>query len=542
MRRKWIGIVVLGLVMAPPARLIGAESPAAKSATPAVSAKKIISSADAEATKNATAEKVEKTPAQGASAVELELQHLKDLILEQSRELEAQRAAVRDQQQKIEALTEQLVEVRVGRETPAAAPALASNSPGSVEAVAQSQSELNNKVDKLQKDVEGKLKGFGPFRFSGDLRLRYEPFFGIVNSSDVVQPNRHRERFRLRLNADAKFNDEFSGGFSLASGDVGDPISTNQTMTGFFVRKPILIDKAFVTYSPHWYKPFQITAGKWAYTWYRTELTWDNDLNPEGVSEMLAYNWKNSFFQRFAVVAFQLNVAESSAGKDTAVFGEQVQTAFKLHDRVKLSAYGGFYNYRQPKAIAVAQVSGGLGSFNSGGLFSGSTNTNLTATLPSGSKGYVSRFALLDAIARLDVNTGISRFPLMLLLDFVQNTRACGNQSAFTTAPACNSKRRHGYWAEAQFGKTQEKGDIRFGYTFIRIERDAVVAAFNFSDLRQPTNVLDHRLEAYYQAYRNIQVGFTGLFGRQLGLVSGTSGPETEHFLRRLQFDLIYKF
>jgi len=530
--------------MAPPARLIGAEGPAA---TPAVSAKKAAESTGAETAKKPERGKSETEP----SAVEIELQQLKDRILEQSKELEAQRALLREQQQRMQVMERQLSNARPGGAdaAPEASPAEPSGLAARVYAVADAQEDLGQKVGQIEKEltetkksVEGKLKGFGPFRFSGDLRLRYEPFFGIVNSSNVVQPNRHRERFRLRLNADAKFNDEFSGGFSLASGDVGDPISTNQTMTGFFVRKPILIDKAFVTYSPRWYKPFQITAGKWAYTWYRTELTWDNDLNPEGISETLAYNWKNSFFQRFAVVAFQLNVAESAAGKDTAVFGEQVQTAFRLHDRVKLSAYGGFYNYRQPNAIAVAQVSGGLGSFGSGGLFSGSTNTNLTAALPSGSKGYVSRFALLDAIARLDVNTGISRFPLMLLFDFVQNTRACGNQSAFSTAPACNSKQRHGYWAEAQFGKTQEKGDIRFGYTFIRIERDAVVAAFNFSDLRQPTNVLNHRLEVYYQAYRNIQVGFTGLFGRQLGLVSGISGPETEHFLRRLQYDLIYKF
>ena len=78
----------------------------------------------------------------------------------------------------------------------------------------------------------------------------------------------------------------------------------------------------------------------------------------------------------------------------------------------------------------------------------------------------------------------------------------------------------------------------------IRIERDAVISAFNFSDLRQPTNVANHRMEVAYQAYGNITLSFTGLIGRQLGLVSSGTPPTpvAERYLMRLQFDLAYKF
>jgi hypothetical protein len=237
-------------------------------------------------------------------------------------------------------------------------------------------------------------------------------------------------------------------------------------------------------------------------------------------------------------------VLEVPGGKDSVVFGEQIQTSWKLHDRIKLGAYVAFYNFRQPNAIAANQ-NGSLGSFGSG--FGGSANTNVTGLI-GGTRAYASKFGVLDAIARLDVDTGISRFPLMLLFDFAQNTKACENVSAFTavgvTAPPCNPRQRHAYWSEIQFGRTQEQGDMRFGYTFIRIERDAVVAAFNFSDLRQPTNVANHRIEYFYQWNKNIQIGFTGLIGRQLGLVTaGTpSASVKERFLKRLQFDLIYKF
>src|SRR6185312_6986976 len=102
----------------------------------------------------------------------------------------------------------------------------------------------------------------GNFQFSGDLRLRHESFFGSGPANGAAAPDRHRERYRLRFNVNTKLNDEISGGFSLASGDLGDPISTNNTETGFFTRKPIAVDKAFASYKPKYFKPFSVTAGK----------------------------------------------------------------------------------------------------------------------------------------------------------------------------------------------------------------------------------------------------------------------------------------
>jgi hypothetical protein len=60
--------------------------------------------------------------------------------------------------------------------------------------------------------------------------------------------------------------------------------------------------------------------------------------------------------------------------------------------------------------------------------------------------------------------------------------------------PPCNPRDRQAYWAEVQFGRNVEHNDMRLGYTLVRIERDAVIAAFNASDLRQATNAVTHRL------------------------------------------------
>lgn len=454
-----------------------------------------------------------------SSALPPSPEQLQEQLRQQQERIQELERLVKQQAAVLESLRQQFVSQQ-------AQPPAATTSPqAATEQLANRVNNLEKKTDEAGKNVSNKLKQLGNFTFSGDVRVRYEPFFGGGLPSSPTPPARNRERFRVRLNVNAKFSDELSGGLTIASGDATDPISTNQTFTSFFQRKFIGIDKAFVQYNPKWFKPLTLTGGKYAYTWYRTELTWDNDLNPEGFSQVLTFNFKNPVFQKLVLVGFQNPVVEIGNRDDSFVHGGQVQTYWKLGDRAKFSGYVAFYNFHRADPIRAAQSSGTL---------TGSTNTNAATA-----SQFASRFGILDLIGRVDINTCYARWPLMLQLDFANNTRACTNLPAIVGAkPACNPHDRSGYWAEVQVGKTQEKGDVRLGYTFIRVEREAVLAAFNFSDLRQPTNVFNHRLEFFYQAYNNITLGFTGLIGRPL--VTATS-PQ-ERLLKRLQFDVLYKF
>jgi hypothetical protein len=395
-----------------------------------------------------------------------------------------------------------------------------------LDAVAENQRALNDKVNQVDKKIadsektmSGKLKGLGNFNFSGDVRLRFEPFFGGTQST-----NRYRERFRLRFNVLSKFSDELTGGFSVASGDANDPISTNQTITSFLQRKEFRLDRAFLAYNPNWAKPLTLTGGKFGYTWYRTELTNDSDTNPEGFSQALAFNIDTSVLKKISIVGFELPFNEVGSGPDSAVYGAQIGSHWKLGDRAKFSGYLTYYNWHNADALRVAQVAGKLG---------GSTNTNAASATQ-----FASAFGLFDIIGRLDIDTGYTRWPLMLQLDFVNNTRACGNTHVTSVIP-CNPKDRSGYWAEVGIGQTKEKGDVAFGYTFMRIEQEAVQANYNFSDLRQPTNDVNHRITFAYQAYKNITLGYTLLVGKALRTALN---PADEPWLKRMQFDVIYKF
>jgi hypothetical protein len=534
-------------------------------------------------------------------ALSSEVEQLRQMMARQSQQMEAQQKMMREQQEKLNALTEELRSAQAAASSAAAAAQEAKAEQGNakvtegqLEAVADATNDLTKKVAALDKDYQGekkslgdKIKAIGPFNFSGDFRLREEPFIGGPTNQNQV---RTRARFRARLNINAKFNDDISGGLSVASGDLNDPISTNQTLNQFYTRKPFALDRAFINYTPHQFKPLILTGGKFAYPWYRTELTWDNDLNPEGAAQTLQWNFTNKtpVIRRFALVGFELPFTEvqhtsgvNRSRVQSVVYGGQVQAVWELASWLRLSTYGGYYNYHNPNSIALALATangnpqtplngllalGGASSQNS--VTTTTVRTIVTAdvggvptSLPTGvttvtAAQFASKFGLLDAIARFDIKTAYPRLPLVILGDYVQNTRACANvgnlpaigttttATAITvvssnTAGTCFSRERRGYWLEGRVGRQSEAKDLQFSYTRMFIEREAVMGAFNFSDLRQNSNVSQHRIEVFYQAYKNVQLGFTGLFGRPLNWHT-SAAPEP--ILKRLQFDVVYKF
>ena len=429
--------------------------------------------------------------------------------------------------------------------------------------------------DERIRNLEREIQGLGPISFSGDVRLRGEPFFGGPTDQSL---DRMRARVRARFNAIATLGEQFRAGLTLASGDINDPTSTNQTLTGFYTRKAVALDQAFVEFTPKAFKPLTLVGGKFRYPWFNTELTWDKDLNPEGVAETLAFTLDNPVLKRIAFIGFQLPFAEMAGTATTdkritqsITYGGQLQTNWRLTSWMNLSAYTGYYDYRGTDSIALALARAssknpqtpfsGYLPLTSGNPVQDSTYTTTATTIvtvdgtayPTGvntvsNAQFASKFGLFDSIARIDIDTGHPRIPVSFIGDYVQNTAACGNLPNIVAAPTntatatykqtvntpCNSHYRRGYWAEGTVGRLQKKGDLQLGYARIYIEREAVLGNFNYSDIRQGTNVSQHRFTSFYQFDPRVQLGFTALVGRPLGT--------TEPWLTRLQFDTIYIF
>jgi hypothetical protein len=532
--------------------------------------------AQTETASNAAAA-VSPAPAAAPAVTAADIQALRDALAAQQEQIRALQAQLqsRDQGgQPAQFVTSTASPAPV--QEPQAQPAPdAKQNPSQPQIAARAQSVQAGSSDERIRNLERQIKGIGPISFSGDVRLRAEPIWGGPSDESL---ERVRGRVRVRFNALADLGEQFRTGITLASGDVNDPTTTNQNLTGFYTRKAVALDQAFVEFTPKQFKSFTVVGGKFRYPWYNTELTWDKDLNPEGAAQTLGFKLDSPVLKKVALIGFELPFAEmaGTASNDKRItqaitYGGQLQTAWQLGPRVTLSAYSGFYDYRGADAVALALAhastknpqtpfSGAL-PLASGNPVQNSTYTTTATTIvtvdgtayPTGvtsisNAQFASKFILFDNIARFDINTGSERFPLAFIGDYVQNMGACGNVANIAAAPAatatttykqtanapCISNQRRGYWAEARVGRLQGKGDMQFGYTHLYIEREAVLGNFNYSDIRQGSNVTQHRFDAFYQFDRNVQLGFTALVGRPLAT--------TEPWLTRLQFDTIYIF
>ena len=112
--------------------------------------------------------------------------------------------------------------------------------------------------------------------------------------------------------------------------------------------------------------------------------------------------------------------------------------------------------------------------------------------------------------------------------------------------PTLANHESNGYWAELQAGKARERGDALFGYTFIRIEKDAVLAPFNFSDILQSTDVRAHRFLASYTVDPRVTLSVTAIVSQRpnglLGAFGATPAGSLDRPTVRLQFDTLFRF
>jgi TolA-binding protein len=486
--------------------------------------------------------------------------------------------------------------------------------PGLSNGAAQ-DAKLEERVSKVEaqskKTTEAVAKQIGSMTFGGDMRFRYEAFYGQQNAlASAENPStfgnplstRQRLRLRARFSVRGKITDEFDWGLRFATGSFADVISTNQTLTDFFTRKPFAVDQAYFNYRPKALQSkqqvFQIQVGKFDTPWTRTELTWDNDLSPEGVNESYKYSFKKSAFKNVALVAWQLPLLERNsafvlsadgrvdlsasgrAGRDLALYGAQAATEVASKN-VSLKLYASDLYFSGTQFITPAQVFGAniqfpvtftipasgtspartittqvsvprdllvAGNANLGLSLANTNAVNRDGRLSSG-------YNLVDIIARADFNQS-KRWPVMLLFDFVTNTQThdvvtAGASGADVLLP---NDQGQGYWAEFQVGKDVlrlpvdriARGDTVFNYTFARIEKDAILSPFNASDIGISTDMRVHRFIFGYALDPRVALTFTGFFTQRptglLGAFGQTPPGSLDRTLTRLQFDTILRF
>ncbi len=172
----------------------------------------------------------------------------------------------------------------------------------------------------------GKLKMSTPItelEIYGDVRTRYETRTAETGSPDFINPagdntQRNRARYRLRLGLRGTLADDWCFGLRLETSS--NPRSTNVTIgddssSGPFAKNSdgINVGQAYLGYKG--FRGVTLTAGRMPNPLVTTSMTWDSDINPEGVAEQ----WKHTFNLSFGGGSSSASTASySKDGQATA--------------------------------------------------------------------------------------------------------------------------------------------------------------------------------------------------------------------------------
>jgi hypothetical protein len=344
-----------------------------------------------------------------------------------------------------------------------------------------------------QKRFSALEDAFGRFRWTGDVRVRGEDYFQGYGGCTTCN-DRNRARIRIRFGFEGKLNEDFVAGVSLASGTFSDPTTTNETLTNFFERKTIGLDRGYITYNPVAHRWLSLTGGKFAYTWARTSLTFDPDINPEGFVAKVSKDFSGSpVVKNFNIQIMNLLYNEVSSngglfnGHDSFAVGGQVGGRLQLgkfwtmtpsftllnwryNDALlNASAYqtgattgGGIYNITvtppgvtpvvtvpntitfqlpaegpgcsTPKSAQDVTAAGTIAPLVSVApcVFSPNGMTNATFTDAKGNLHFLSNFLYADLILNNQFKTRLPRLPLNLLLEYEDNLDASDHPFDYT--------------------------------------------------------------------------------------------------------------
>jgi hypothetical protein len=454
-------------------------------------------------------------------------------------------------------------------------------------------------------------------RFKGDVRARYESVqfqpgnatgwywdFNAINTGkplDVnpvdytadrflnVDKDRTRPRLRARLGLDADLKQGFSVQLRLASGDGATPVSTNQTLGGAggnFSKYQVWIDRAALRYEPWQEVLFEV--GRFENPFMTTELTWDEDVNLDGLAVQARLRPRGStpFFTAGAFPVFNsaFDVAPDHPikyrSRDKWLYAAQAGYDWRPSERYGLKVAAAFYWFNRIEGRVGFDCDTNISSSNcdtdqSRPSFAQKGNTYMTLRTPSdralqaeagGNTPRYQYFGLAslfrEVVTTIRFDTALtSGLKLTVDGEFVRNVGFHGKElkaraqssagggevvnnfgACASTDPGCLANPtygggRMGYLARLAIGSPSmtRRWDWSAALSYRYLETDAAVDAFTDSDLGLGgTNVKGYVVSGSVAVGDNVAVGIKWLSS------DAVVGPQ--YSVDILQLDLNGKF
>ncbi|MDY6954718.1 MAG: putative porin [Thermodesulfobacteriota bacterium] len=328
-------------------------------------------------------------------------------------------------------------------------------------------------------------------RFGGDVRLRYEGDFFDKNNADLAKPeeptelmntkhDRHRARYRVRINMKARVNDKVDFAARLTTGNEEDPVSTNDTLGDYMINDNLVFDRAYLHFRP--VEGLQAWGGRFPNPWFHTDLLWDPDMNFEGVAATFEKGLTKPWTGFLTLGAFPLQEVEFSS-KDKWLFGGQLGTQWDPSEKFSAKIGVAYYDYQR----TVGKVNDPFYPHeydSTAPLYQQKGNTLMDID-PSEDilTALASEFKELNITGKLDIGV-FDPVHVIFIADYVKNLGFDRDDVAERTGNPDVEEEDEGYQLGLIVGheKTRRFGEWNTFFYYKHLEADAVVDAFTESD------------------------------------------------------------
>ncbi len=457
-------------------------------------------------------------PGEKPNDIDHRVEALEEQLREQSEKLDKLMALVAEQQRAIAKLTgNDAAAVAITRTTEVTA--ATGDAPATA---ASSQPSVDDRIKKLDEQV----RRIGPFRFSGDFRLRFDGIFRGAEPSPpagftaLTHQQNARMRYRLRFNFDTDINSKVSFHGQLATGPINNALTTDQDFASVTTRHPFFISEAWIDYHPN--KRTQLQGGRVLEIFAdNSRFLFDDDIRFNGFNEKYVWSFKNNGlkassleFRAGQYILSNPNVAIVTAGSPLALDGDRVGSTGraanlfhqgmllnqKFNDRWGSQLGGDVQIYRNPNQIQLASTAAGVPLIVQNGLgitLSGPLTGTGNATTTNGGALYTARnFQIARVTYRLNWagwKSGTRTYPVVFNIQAARNI-------------GIGLPERDALLTSFQVGRVVNRGDVSFLYVFSSKGANSMISQVTDDDLGTNTgvNIRTHHLRFDYGIAKKI--------------------------------------
>lgn len=203
-------------------------------------------------------------------------------------------------------------------------------------------------------------------KFGGDVRVRYQSdffdednstFFSVSDYPEVLNRTVDEQYFRYqaRLWAKARVNDQTEVGLRLATGNEGNPISTNDTLGDYMAKDSVTFDQAYIKWTPFsdpvaFPAKIDLWGGRMPNPFLSTDLVWDSDVNFEGIATTMEIPFRTDWKGFLNAGVFPLQELALSA-HDKWLLGGQVGLQYNQGKSITYTLAAAYYDYQNVQGI-----------------------------------------------------------------------------------------------------------------------------------------------------------------------------------------------